>query len=57
MTERKDKIVAFNPTDTPLMDLVGNNDGHSSNWTADPLTKPKPYTGGWTEIITKRKKG
>jgi hypothetical protein len=53
MTQDKDEVVTITPTDTPFMDHVGSNDSHSSNWTSGPLTKPKPYTGGWTEIITK----
>jgi hypothetical protein len=55
MTQEKDGIVAITPIDTPLMVLVGSNDRPSSDWTTDPLTTPKPYTGGWTEIFTNGK--
>jgi hypothetical protein len=53
MTQDKDEMVIFNPTDTPFMDRVASIVNDPINWTLDPLTAPKPYAGGWTEIITK----
>jgi hypothetical protein len=53
--ELRELIETISPSEAPFMDHVGRNDSHYSNWTLDPLTAPKPYAGGYTEIITKVK--
>jgi hypothetical protein len=51
--DNDDDMVIFNPTDTPFLDQLASIVNDPINWTLDPLTAPKPYAGGWTEIITK----